>query len=507
VITPTQLRSRGRAQARPRPPRRPVAVEQLLPRQHSAADDVPTGWRPDEDALRPQAARRREQISRRLLAGADAAATTVTLVVCVQTLGGVQDRRLPAFAIVVAALICVALAKALGLYERDELTLKPSTLDEAPRLFQLATLWGLVVWVVGEPVLGWFLGRDQMLAVWAGQTVALVAARMAAREIARRITPVDRCLLVGERGACARAERKIRESHGAHAQVVAAITSDELGDRAVATEALETIAARSDIHRLVVAPGPEDQAELLDLVRAAKALGLKVSVLPRMLEVVGSSVVFDDVEGVALLGVRRFGLSRSAWVLKRATDAIGAAIGLVVLAPTFAVIALAIKLDSRGPVLYRQQRVGRDGRTFSMAKFRTMVDGADRQKDALRNHNQAQGLFKIADDPRITRVGRLLRRTSLDELPQLLNVLRGEMSLVGPRPLVPEDDQRVVGWYRRRLHLTPGMTGRWQVLGSARIPLQEMVKLDYLYAANWSLWLDVKIMLRTIAFVLSRRGL
>jgi exopolysaccharide biosynthesis polyprenyl glycosylphosphotransferase len=330
---------------------------------------------------------------------------------------------------------------------------------------------------------------------------------VAGRAIVRRFTPMDRCLLVGERTACARAERKIREAHGAHAQVVAAITSGELGDREVAAEALETIAARGDIHRLVVAPGPEDQAELLDLVRAAKALGLKVSVLPRMLEVVGSSVVFDDVEGIALLGVRRFGLSPEAWILKRATDVVGATVALVLVGPLLALIALAIKLDSRGPVLYRQQRVGRDGRTFSMAKFRTMVDGADRQKEALRHHNQADGLFKIADDPRITRVGRLLRRTSLDELPQLINVLRGQMSLVGPRPLVPEDDQRVEGWYRRRLHLTPGMTGRWQVLGSARIPLQEMVKLDYLYAANWSLWLDVKIMLRTIGFVLSRRGL
>jgi exopolysaccharide biosynthesis polyprenyl glycosylphosphotransferase len=483
-----------------------VAVEQLLPRQHSPADGVPTGWRPDTDTLRPRPAVRRERRSRRLLAAADALAAVVSLATCIVFLGGAED-RLPATAVAVAALGCVALAKALGLYERDELTLKPSTLDEAPRLFQLSTIWTLVVWLAGQPVLGGFLGRDQILALWAGQTASLIAGRVAARSLLRRSTPIDRCLLVGERSACMHAERKIREAHGAHACVVAAITSGELGDERVAAEALETIAARSDIHRLIVAPGPEDQAELLDLVRAAKALGLRVSVLPRMLEVVGSSVVFDDVEGVALLGVRRFGLSRSAWLVKRATDVVGATLGLIALAPLLALIALAVRLDSRGPVLFRQQRVGRDGRTFSMVKFRTMVDGAHRQQSALRHKNEADGLFKIADDPRITRVGRLLRRTSLDEVPQLLNVLRGEMSLVGPRPLVPEDDRRVEGWYRRRLHLTPGMTGRWQVLGSARIPLQEMVKLDYLYVANWSLWLDVKIMLRTIGFVLMRRGM
>jgi exopolysaccharide biosynthesis polyprenyl glycosylphosphotransferase len=499
VIPPAQVRARHRAARF----RRPVAVEQLLPRQHAEADRAPSAWRPDADALRPAAAHRRERMGRRLLGTADVAAAIVTLAICVVALGGGQD-RLPATAVIVAALGCVALAKALGLYERDELTLRPSTLDEAPRLFQLSTLWALVVWLAGQPVLGGFLGRDQVLAMWGGLTVALVAGRVGARAIARRASPVDRCLLVGEREACARAEAKIREAHATHARVVTMITSDQ---RRYERRALDAITVRTDIHRLVVAPGPEDQAEVLDLVRAAKAVGLKVSVVPRMLEVVGSSVVFDDVEGVTLLGVRRFGLSRSSWLLKRATDVAGATIGLIVLSPLLAAIALAIKLDSRGPVLFRQRRVGRDGCTFAMAKFRTMVDGAERQKAALRDRNEADGLFKIADDPRITRVGRLLRRASLDELPQLWNVLRGQMSLVGPRPLVPEDDQRVEGWYRRRLHLTPGMTGRWQVLGSARIPLHEMVKLDYLYAANWSLWLDVKIMLRTIGFVLSRRGL
>ena len=143
-----------------------------------------------------------------------------------------------------------------------------------------------------------------------------------------------------------------------------------------------------------------------------------------------------------------------------------------------------------------------------MLKFRTMVAGAESQKPALLDRNEAGGgLFKIADDPRTTPAGRMLRRTSLDELPQLINVLRGEMSLVGPRPLVVDEDSRVEGWHRRRLAMPPGMTGSWQVFGSARIPLDEMVKIDYLYGANWSLWSDVKILLRTLPYVLGRRGL
>jgi lipopolysaccharide/colanic/teichoic acid biosynthesis glycosyltransferase len=212
--------------------------------------------------------------------------------------------------------------------------------------------------------------------------------------------------------------------------------------------------------------------------------------------------------GVTVMGVRRFDLTRSSAKVKRGFDLLGVGLGLLVMGPAMLVIAVAIKLDSRGPVFFRQLRVGRHGERFHVFKFRTMVPDAEQLKDSLRHRNEAQeGLFKIADDPRVTRVGHLLRKLSLDELPQIFNVLRGEMSLVGPRPLVIEEDQRVEGWHRRRLELMPGMTGHWQILGPSRVSLREMVAIDYLYVANWSLWTDIKILLRTVPYVLARRGL
>jgi len=214
--------------------------------------------------------------------------------------------------------------------------------------------------------------------------------------------------------------------------------------------------------------------EMLDLMRTLKAIGVRVSVLPRLLEVVGSSVEFDDLHGVTLMGVRRFELTRSSRALKRAFDLVGASIMLLAVGLLMLVIALAIKLDSPGPVFFRQLRVGRHGRHFQMLKFRTMVPDADSMKDSLRDRNEAQeGLFKIKADPRVTRVGRLLRASALDELPQLWNIVRGEMSLVGPRPLVLDEDQRIEGWHRRRLELTPGMTGPWQILGPAKTRCDE----------------------------------
>jgi exopolysaccharide biosynthesis polyprenyl glycosylphosphotransferase len=262
-----------------------------------------------------------------------------------------------------------------------------------------------------------------------------------------------------------------------------------------------------DVHRVLLIPSSADSETMLRAVRRTMAVGVKVSIVPRLFEVVGSAVAFDVVGGVTVLGVRTPGLTRSSRAVKRSMDLVGATLGLLALAPLGAIAALAIKLESPGPVFFRQRRVGRDGQPFEMIKFRSMVDGAEAQRKALEALNESNGIFKLSDDPRVTRVGRLLRRSSIDELPQLINVLRGEMSLVGPRPLVLDEDRLVEGHHRERLQLPPGMTGLWQVLGPSRPPLSEMVKTDYLYAANWSLWTDVKILLRTFSHVSAQRGL
>jgi lipopolysaccharide/colanic/teichoic acid biosynthesis glycosyltransferase len=199
-------------------------------------------------------------------------------------------------------------------------------------------------------------------------------------------------------------------------------------------------------------------------------------------------------------------------MLKRGLDLVVSSAALLVLSPVLLGIALAIKLDSRGPVMFRQTRRGKAEGVFRIYKFRTMTVDAEERKYELAHLNMHLSpggdprMFKIPDDPRVTRVGNFLRRTRLDELPQLLNVVKGEMSLVGPRPIILDEDQHVAGWARRRLDLRPGMTGLWQVLGASDIPFDEMTKLDYRYVTNWSLAEDLRLIMLTIPSILRRRA-
>jgi exopolysaccharide biosynthesis polyprenyl glycosylphosphotransferase len=459
----------------------------------------------------PAAAMRRDALFRRMLVAADIVALLGAFLLTIF----LSRRSLQlTWACVAAVPILVVCAKLTGLYDRDETLLHKTTLDEAPRLFQLATLCALVAWLTGGLLVHGVLDRHEAIFLWLALSAGLILARSGARALALRIAPVERCLLIGDEASAKTIRAKLSDHAGIRAEVVAQLDMDTASSWStdsfseIRLAEIRDLAQTLDVHRAIVAPRSADAGEMLNLVRTLKAVGVRVSLLPRLLEVVGSSVVFDDLHGVTVMGVRRFELTRSSAAVKRGFDLFWASIGLLVISPVIVLTAVAIKLDSRGPVFFRQKRVGRNGRHFEIFKFRTMVPDAEALKDSLRHRNEAQeGLFKIADDPRVTRVGRLLRKTALDEVPQLLNILKGEMSLVGPRPLIVEEDVRIEGWHRRRLELTPGMTGPWQILGPARVPLTEMVAMDYLYLANWSLWGDVKIILRTVSYVARFSGL
>ena len=212
-------------------------------------------------------------------------------------------------------------------------------------------------------------------------------------------------------------------------------------------------------------------------------------------------------QGVPLFELRPPVFAGADWVVKRTFDLLVS--GALVLAglPLWLLVAAAIKLDSRGPIFYRDLRIGLGEREFAMFKFRTMVAGADRLQPALEERNEADGaLFKIRHDPRVTRVGRLLRRVSFDELPQVLNVLRGEMSLVGPRPLPLRDYALLEDWHRKRYLVLPGMTGLWQISGRSGLTFDDLVRLDFYYLDNWSIWLDISILVKTPVAVLARKG-
>jgi exopolysaccharide biosynthesis polyprenyl glycosylphosphotransferase len=495
---------------------------------HTAQQEIPKGH------LRATTYRR-DAIYRRALALADVASAAIAVLVGVPILG---DDALSPLALLALPLVLVV-AKVAGLYDRDEHLVRRTTLDEVPTLFWAATLYAFLIWLGGNLIVVGQFGRDQAIGVWALFFLSMVSIRALARYLAGTAAGEVQCLVLGDAETANWITRRFHETSGLRARVVGRAplapgspmngNSHHNGNGANGNGAngngangngangngangdganLKRLLASEQIERAIMAPRGELSDDLLNTTRSLTSLGLRVSVLPRLPEVVGSSVELDEVDGITLLGMRRFGLSRSSRAIKRCFDLVGAGLGLLVLSPFLAAIAIAIKFDSSGPVFFRQRRMGRDGVPFEMFKFRTMVDGAEAQKGALAGRNEAGGgLFKIKDDPRVTRVGKRLRQISLDELPQLLNVLRGDMALVGPRPLVLDEDSMIEGWRRSRLELTPGMTGPWQVFGSARIPLDEMVKIDYLYGANWSLWLDMKTLLRTVPFVLGRRGL
>jgi len=247
--------------------------------------------------------------------------------------------------------------------------------------------------------------------------------------------------------------------------------------------------------------------KIMGVVRACERRNVSAHIVPDLFQMSLSRVDVDDLGGVPLVGVREVGFGQKVRAIKRVVDVAVAALGLTLGAPLLGLMAMAIRLDSPGPVIFRQTRVGANGKRFEMYKFRSMYEGAEKKLEELRDLSEVDGpIFKMKDDPRVTPVGRVLRRTSLDELPQLWNVLRGDMSLVGPRPPLPCEVGEYMEWHKKRLEVRPGVTGLWQVSGRSLLSFDEQCLLDIYYIENWSLWLDFQIMLRTVPEVIFGNG-
>lgn len=485
----------------------PATAQAVASPSAEAVDAGPAGFEISLPAPRHRLGRRRDSLFRRMLGCADMLAVSAAVLIPTVALGGSGLRP---GALIVPPLF-VVLCKAVGLYDRDASVLHKTTLDEVPTLFGIATVTSLLLFLAGDALVDGGFGRIEVLVSWGLLFVLLAGLRSFARLCAGRVATPERCLFVGTPEQAESIRNKLALTPSVAAELVGVIPDPGLGDADAVPDARIEIADVARAHQidrviLTAAPGSAGD-ELLYVIRDLKEGGVNVSVLPAVSRVAGSSVEFDRLQGVTLLGVRKFEITKSSRTIKRTMDLAGASIGLVLLAPFLAAVAVAIKLDSRGPVFFKQPRAGRRGQPFQMLKFRSMVEGADNQRDDLRHLNEGRGVFKINGDPRITRVGRWMRPIHLDELPQLVNVLRGEMSLVGPRPLPLDEDRAIEDWHRDRLEVRPGMTGHWQVLGSARIPVEEMLKLDYLYVSNWSLWGDIKLLLWTCSVIVRRRGM
>lgn len=273
------------------------------------------------------------------------------------------------------------------------------------------------------------------------------------------------------------------------------------------TDDLPRLLTTIEVDEVIIALPWVSYPKILRLMGECERANVRVRIVPDLFQMAFSKVAVDNLNGIPLLGTREPVLRDWQVLFKRLMDVLIASFCLVAFAPLFLIIALAIRLDSPGPVIFKQRRVGRNGVEFTCLKFRSMFCDAESKVDLLRDQNEATGpLFKMRNDPRMTRVGRFLRRTSLDELPQFWNVLRGEMSVIGPRPALPSEVQEYAPWHRRRLEVSPGITGLWQVSGRSDLTFDEMVLLDVYYIENWSPFLDLRILLKTIPTVILGSG-
>jgi exopolysaccharide biosynthesis polyprenyl glycosylphosphotransferase len=411
----------------------------------------------------------------------------------------------------------------LGIYKLSGVYNQPrgaSWFDEVYRLMTgTATGIILVVFVIVFLFRPFFYSR--LIFFYAGVliTILLAALRLGKRWLRTRLRQkglgVDRLLIVGagEVGRTVMRNVVAQPSLGYH---VVGFVDDDPDKGCTDIGRFKALGNTANIPGLVKEMAIDEviitlpwmyHRKIVSIIAQCEREQVRVRIVPDIFQMTLSHLDVEDLGGIPMIGVRDISISGSQWFLKRAMDMVVSLFGVIVLTPLFLLIAFIIRLDSPGPVVFRQLRVGKGERVFSCFKFRSMRDGADEEKDLLLEQNEADGpIFKIRKDPRVTTVGRILRRTSIDELPQLFNVLMGHMSLVGPRPAIPAEVQRYQPWHKRRLEVAPGITGLWQVSGRSELTFDEQVLLDLYYIENWSPILDVQILLRTLPKVLLGEG-
>jgi exopolysaccharide biosynthesis polyprenyl glycosylphosphotransferase len=331
------------------------------------------------------------------------------------------------------------------------------------------------------------------------------------RDLLRMSGVRRRAVLVGDDDNVAHLLHTLGEARGGiDYTFVGALTpsGDGVGiPRLGSVDDLSDVLLDHEVDELIVNGADVRDQQLVDVVERAHQRGVQVRVAPTTADILRHRAEYVPGQAVPLFELRPPVFAGFDWAVKRTFDLVVASAVLILGFPLWVLIAGAIKLDSRGPILYRDLRVGLGEREFGMIKFRTMLHGAERLQNRLELRNEASGaLFKIRDDPRVTRVGALLRRFSIDEMPQVLNVLRGEMSLVGPRPLPLRDFEKLEAWHRKRYHVLPGMTGLWQISGRSELDFDDLVRLDFYYLEHWSIWLDITILLKTVPAVVAQRG-
>jgi exopolysaccharide biosynthesis polyprenyl glycosylphosphotransferase len=420
-----------------------------------------------------------------------------------------------------------AVAAVYGLYRHDVEHPDHSTADELVAVFQLLTV-GSWLFLLAAAVTGWAHPDPLELSIfWAAALASLSLGRVCARSFCRhRLAYVQNTIVVGAGRVGQLVARKLLQHPEYGINVVGFVDDRPSGWKGAGASTLahghEYVLGRIDelpeivrvfdVDRVVFAFSELADEATLEALRQIADRDVQIDVVPRFFELIGPRASIHTAEGIPLIGLPPVRLSRVARLTKRTMDVVCSALGLLAVSPLLIAVAIAIKLDSRGPVLFRQTRMGARNKPFRIVKFRTMTVDAEACKAALADlnvHARAGGdprMFKLACDPRVTRVGRFLRRYSIDELPQLFNVLGGAMSLVGPRPIILTEDQHVDGWARRRLDVKPGITGLWQVCGGSSIPFGEMVQLDYLYVRTWSPWNDIVLLLRTMPIVMRGSG-